>query len=325
MNLEHVEQIAKAVLYEGYMLYPYRPSSVKNQQRFNFGVAYPELYTRSSPDEACSMQSECLVRGDGNALVEARLRFLQLQVQGKAAPTVGERTPGDRWQQAVERDIPFAPSTLDSLCTRPAFQCFQFPSQTTHRDDIELRQEIVEGILEVSAEKVGDFLYKVSFRARNTTPRSTSHRDAALMHSLVSTHMIFGVSGGEFISLLESPDGLQMYVERCKNSGLWPILVGEPGRRDTMLASPIILYDYPQIAPESAGDLFDGTEIDEILSLRIMTLTDEEKNEIRHSDERARLILERTESMPVEQFMKLHGTARSLRPLRPNSPEEDIA
>ena len=49
------------------------------------------------------------------------------------------------------------------------------------------------------------------------------------------------------------------------------MLVGEEGERDTMLSSPIILYDYPQIAPESPGSLFDGTEIDEILSLRILT------------------------------------------------------
>jgi hydrogenase maturation protease len=83
-----------------------------------------------------------------------------------------------------------------------------------------------------------------------------------------------------------------------------------------MLSSPIILYDYPRIAPESAGDLFDGTEIDEILSLRIMTLTDEEKREMSQSDERAREMLERTETMPVEQWMKLHGVLRGLRPLK---------
>jgi hydrogenase maturation protease len=81
-----------------------------------------------------------------------------------------------------------------------------------------------------------------------------------------------------------------------------------------MLSSPIILYDYPQIAPESAGDLFDGTEIDEILTLRIMTLTDAEKREMRGVDERARRILERTETLPAEQLMKLHGAMRTLRP-----------
>jgi len=92
--------------------------------------------------------------------------------------------------------------------------------------------------------------------------------------------------------------------------GTWPVLVGEPGQRDTMLSSPIILYDYPQIAPESPGALFDGTEIDEILSLRILTLTDQEKLEMANGDERARQILERTESMPPEQFLKMHGVLR---------------
>ena len=70
----------------------------------------------------------------------------------------------------------------------------------------------------------------------------------------------------------------------------------------------------PQIAPESAGNLFDGTEIDEILALRILTLTDEEKSEMREGDERAREILERTEALPAEQFAKLHGTLRGLHP-----------
>ena len=108
--------------------------------------------------------------------------------------------------------------------------------------------------------------------------------------------------------------------EGCRNVGAWPVLAGDEGQRDTMLSSPIILYDYPQIAAESAGDLFDGTEIDEILLLRIMTLTDEEKREIRSSDERARQILERTDNMPVEQFMKLHGAIRGLRPLKGSTP-----
>ncbi|MGA7622963.1 MAG: hypothetical protein WCA91_05230, partial [Candidatus Acidiferrales bacterium] len=66
-------------------------------------------------------------------------------------------------------------------------------------------------------------------------------------------------------------------------------------------------------APESPGDLFDGTEIDEILALRILTLTEDEKKEMRDGDERSRQILERTESMPMEHFMKLHGVLRGMR------------
>ena len=118
--------------------------------------------------------------------------------------------------------------------------------------------------------------------------RKDSTRDDALLSSLVSTHTVLGVQDGRFVSLLAPPEPLSDLAASCKNVGTWPVLVGEEGQCDTLLSSPIILYDYPQIAPESAGDLFDGTEIDEILSLRIMTLTDDEKREMSQSDERAR-------------------------------------
>jgi len=141
-------------------------------------------------------------------------------------------------------------------------------------------------------------------------------REQALLRSLASTHTILGIQDGTFVSAVDPPESLRELAAHCQNIGTWPVLLGEEGQRDTMLSSPIILYDYPQIAPESSGDLFDGTEIDEILSLRIMTMTDDEKREMRQSDERARQILERTETLPVEQLMKLHGALRGLRPLK---------
>jgi hypothetical protein len=79
-----------------------------------------------------------------------------------------------------------------------------------------------------------------------------------------------------------------------------------------MLSSPIILEDFPQIAPESPGDLFDGGEIDQLLTLSILSMTDEEKAEMRASDPRAREILERTEALSQEELMALHGTVRQL-------------
>jgi hypothetical protein len=95
--------------------------------------------------------------------------------------------------------------------------------------------------------------------------------------------------------------------------GTWPVLLGDDGQADTMLSSPIVLYDYPKLAAESAGDFFDGTEIDEMLTLRIMTLTDEEKGAMAAVDERASALLARTESLAREQLLRLHGTVRGLR------------
>ena len=177
--------------------------------------------------------------------------------------------------------------------------------------------------VEVSAARQDQGPFTVSVQVRNNTPfivATETTREEALLSSLISTHSVLGVYDGVFVSLLAPPDNLSELASSCKNVGTWPVLVGVEGQNDTLLSSPIILYDYPQIAPESAGDLFDGTEIDEILSLRIMTLTDDEKREMSQSDERARQMLERTETMPVEQLMKLHGVLRGLRSLNEELP-----
>jgi hypothetical protein len=334
MNLASVNQIAKAVLYEGYMLYPYRPSSVKNRQRFNFGVLYPQAYSEAhAGQEAYSMQTECLVCGDGHSVLEVRLRFLHLQTRSTGALFNEHSGTQDSWQEAVEREFVVPTFDLGKLCRQKVTTAFSFPAHVKVEDSPEGRgeevvvtrwQEAINGTIELRTEQVSADAFKIAIQVRNITLLETNgaphiqQRDQILMRSLVSTHLILGMQSGEFISLLDPPADFAELAAQCQNVGAWPVLIGEPGQHDTLLASPIILYDYPQIAPESSGDLFDGTEIDEILSLRIMTLTDEEKREIRHSDARAREILERTETMPPEQFMKLHGALRGLRPLEEN-------
>lgn len=350
MNLEVVEKIAKAVLYEGYMLYPYRPSSVKNQQRWNFGVLCPQSYSAAQKgSEAWATQTECLVEGSSMTGLEVRVRFLQLvdrsvgeltmpvnQVPACEIPEfrlVNRLTVKHRvyqpWQEAVEREVVLPVYNVEALGYRLVPDAFSFPAEKQFeylRDAadrivgvIVRERQSLYGAVEIMSEKVLDGVFKVSVRVRNTTPfevETDSTRDDALLRSLASTHTVLGVQDGRFVSLLAPPEPLVDLVANCKNVGTFPVLVGEEGQRDTLLSSPIILYDYPRIAPESAGDLFDGTEIDEILSLRIMTLTDDEKLEMSQSDDRARMMLERTESMPVEQLMKLHGVLRGLRPLK---------
>lgn len=352
MNLAVVEQIAKAVLYEGYMLYPYRPSSVKNQQRWNFGVLCPQSYSEAQKGtEAWTMQTECLIAGSSMTGLEVRVRFLQLVARtvGKLNSPGSESPPGkapefdlveklavsDRvyqpWQEAIEREVSLPVYNLESLGYRLMPDAFSFPAERQFEYLRESSGEVAGviagvivrersplcGAVEIMSERLRDGLFKVSVRIRNTTPldvRKDTNREEVLLSSMVSTHTVLGVQDGEFVSLLAPPESASDAAASCQNIGTWPVLVGEEGQRDTVLSSPIILYDYPAIAPESAGDLFDGTEIDEILSLRIMTLTDDEKREMSQSDERARAMLERTEAMPAEQFMKLHGVLRGLRP-----------
>ena len=347
MNTKSVDAIANAVLYEGYMLYPYRPSSVKNRQRFNFGVLYPKSYSETQAGaDACNMQTECLVEGAYLSSLEVRVRFLQLVArslrelqtsQGRISfePVSMLDVNGKRlipWQEASECEVIVPACNLESLTTAPLEWEFSFPAKEETeplRDArsqivglIVRKQESVQGTVEISAMHAGDQLFKVQVRVRNLTSLEGDHasRDEALARSLVSAHILLGVLDGQFVSLLEPPENLKDVVATCQNVGAWPVLVGNAGDRDTMLSSPIILYDYPRIAPESPGDLFDGTEIDEILALRILTMTDDEKREMRNTDDRARKMLERTESLPMEHLLKLHGTLRELRSLKEEMP-----
>jgi hypothetical protein len=352
MNTKHIDAIASAVLYEGYMLYPYRPSSVKNRQRFNFGVLYPKPYSEAqSGSDAWSMQTECLVQGTSQSAIEVWVRFLKLV--DRSVRKLTERDPNANgtpiykpvpalevdgkvfapWQEAIERKVAVAVCNLDGLTTTPVEWKFAFPAheelELLHNANgqvvgmIARKQESVEGTVEISAVCAAEGVFKIQVCVKNLTALDDAgqiNRDPALMRSLVSAHILLGVENGQFVSLLEPPENLRDLAASCQNVGAWPVLVGAEGERDTMLASPIILYDYPQIAPESPGDLFDGTEIDEILALRILTMTDVEKSEMRNTDDRARKILERTESLPMEHLMKLHGTLRELRPFKGEMP-----
>jgi len=297
MNTKLIEDIAAAVLYEGYILYPYRATAIKNKQRWTFGVLYPRAYAeqQSGPD-AHSMHNEFLVRAGAEAAITVRVRFLHL---------IARTVEGQPWQGAMEQEASLSPFRLSDLENSPISQEFDFPAA-------ENRQAITIAVKVAAQHLVGD-VFKIRVSISNAAAFSSLIREEALMASTVSTHAILGMEDGKFVSLLDPPDELRDLPAECKNVGAWPVLVGEPGSRDAMLASPIILYDYPQIAPESPGALFDGTEIDEILTLRIMTLTDDEKRAMGLADERAREILERTESMPVEQFMKMHGVLRGFK------------
>jgi hypothetical protein len=349
MNQKLIDTVVQAVLYEGYILYPYRASAKKNRQRFTFGRVYPEAYNLAqSGAEPSLMQTQCLVEAPPSATVEVTVRFLQpmtRDIGALAAPLPKLPAPDNpdffhvvpqleiegqlyqSWQEAVERTIRVPTLTL-SASGDPEGQKIPFSliaSRTIepildHRQHIAgvivRRQEAVEGAVELTAEPVGEAAFRITVRIVNRSPVPVAFLDDTneiVMRTFASTHTILHAKGGEFISLIDPPAAYTQAAAACRNIGTWPILVGDEAKkeRDAMVSSPIILYDYPKIAPESAGDLFDSGEIDEILTLRIMTMTDEEKREMRGVDEQARRILERTENLPEEQLLKMHGVMRS--------------
>ena len=330
MNRELALKIADAVLYEGYMLYPYRPSAIKNRQRWSFGTIYPPAYEevarRTEPDR---MRSECLVSANTSAKIHVHLRFLHLLAR-EVFSSSGQSIPSllangniiETWEEGVPRSVELDFPLTDRSLRHP-FYFGVFSESETLRDTeghdlgrLRRSQQEVRGSVLSSVEPFRDGLWKLTLEVINETvlDGDPADRNRALLYSLLSAHSILSIQGGTFLSLLDPPDELREVATTCSNKGNFPVLLGEPGSTDMLLCSPILLSDYPQIAPESAGDFFDATEMDEMLTLRVMTLTDAEKKEMSLADDRVRALLQRTEETARDQLMRTHGVIRNLRP-----------
>ncbi|MEU0164853.1 hypothetical protein ABZ214_05260 [Streptomyces iakyrus] len=349
---EQLGAVADAVLYEGYLLYPYRRSSAKNRVRWQFGVLFPRDWVEadgpvtpgvSGSADSWYQQTECLlrVRQPGSARVRVRVRYLQMQ--RKQVQEAGHRPV-----ESLRTDDGTVHLTFDEALPRecevelPLDELLRgghtFAVGAAADEDVETlpegagrvvrTREEVRAETTVTAERLADDLCRIRVRTTNTAPAPAPRttRDEALRRALIATHTLLGGDGAEFVSLIDPPAGLEAPVRACRNEFTFPVLGGESGDTGTVLLSaPIILPDHPQVAPESPGDLHDAAEIDEILTLRTMLLTDEEKREARATDPRAAAILDRVDTMPQEVFERLHGAVRSLTPATPAAPADRLS
>jgi hypothetical protein len=331
-SFELARKVADAVLYEGYLLYPYRASAAKNQARWQFGVLMPRRWSEEGPDEPWATQTECLVEPEETTTVRVLVRFLH--VQAKTVETVdveagtfreADALPVDGselvpWDEAAEHEVTVE-APLAELVTpfeRPGGRRVEPVHTAAGRlvGRTVRRRWPVLGSVKLSARRLeGPYgLVRLRLVVENASAwhDPDADRAVALRRSLVAAHSLIGIDQGVFLSLLDPPEWAKPAAEACQNLHTWPVLIGDEGRRDAMLSSPIILYDHPTIAPESPGDLFDATEIDEILTLRTMALTEDEKREARATDERAAAIIDRVDNMPPELLERLHGAVRYL-------------
>ncbi len=300
---DNARQVADAVLYEGYVLYPYRASSRKNQTRWQFGVLMPAAYVASDPSERSACQTEIVFEAKSDSVLEVQLRFLH----------VAHRSGGDQpeWDETVERQVEFS-VPVTQLRYGGLERPFEFSGATTRENGVSRQTSPVSGAIHVAiTELPGPFgALRLTARVENRTLAQPESRDAALRHALVAAHTMYCLDGGHFVSMTDPPEWVKPQVAACENVGTWPVLAGSPS---VVLSSPIILGDNPEIAPESPGDLYDATEIDEILTLRTMVLTDGEKAEARATDPRAAAVIDQVDGLPPEQLDRLHGALRYLR------------
>jgi hypothetical protein len=340
-RFETARAVADAVLYEGYVLYPYRASSRKNQVRFQWGVLTPRLFSEAEGSERWSMRTECLVDPGAAPRLSVRIRCLQAQHRSIEGPVEGggfapleyleiDGTLHVDWDEAVERVIDLAPRSLRATGgpggaddSEPFTMAGGTETEPIRSADGSVvgrfvrQRQPVQGVVRVGCRRPDAALpyLLVTVAVENTTTWSGggTHRDDAMGQSLIAVHTMLAVDDGTFVSLLDPPDAAASVVGACHSDGAYPVLIGGD---DVVLASPIILYDHPEVAQQSPGDLYDSLEIDEILALRVMTLTDQEKSEARGTDPRAAAIIDRCDDMTAETLSQLHG---QMRPVEPSS------
>lgn len=335
--LERAREVADAVLYEGYLLYPYRASSSKNRLRWQFGVLMPPTMAAAGSGEHADSCTECLLEPGQDALLHVMLRFLQVRRRTVEAADDGGYRPvnslrvGERdvaaWDETAERQVearlPVA-DLLSGACTVPFAIDGTADQETVEGGRVIRRCWPLRGELVASAHRLDGPYGGVRLRVevRNTSDWSVESpdRESALRRALIGAHTLLVIDSGSFMSLLDPPEWAAPAARACVNERSWPVLVGQPGTAEAMLSAPIILYDYPTVAPESPTPLYDGTEIDEILTLRTMALTDDEKRQARATDDRAAELLDSVDGLPPELLDRLHGTVRYLRDVTASAP-----
>jgi hydrogenase maturation protease len=312
--LDAARAVADAVLYEGYLLYPYRAGAAKNRSRWQFGVLGPPGAAPAAFAEPPDMSAQCLLTATGTSRITLRLRFLQLQARsvqrrnpdGTHVPadslTVGDSTVLT-WDEAVDHEITFPGLLLRDARTLTVAVPGGEDVESHPAGRIVRRRWPLRARVTLSAEADGP-LTRLTVRVSNEHPDPVAGKEAAVRHSLIAAHLLLEAHDAGFVSVREPIPA----AGRCRQHRCWPVLAGPAGESGLLLAAPIILYDHPRLAEQSPGALFDACEIDELLTLRVRTMTDAEKAEARATDPHAAAIIDRCDNLSESGLLRLHGT-----------------
>ncbi len=295
---EGLAKLVDSLLYEGYALYPYTPGSPKNATPTPFGIVYPPAYAEASTVTFDHLRLDCVLAAPPEAELRATVRFLQV---------AGERHEGS------ERTLELGPARLSDLLAGDGVPAeFSFEGA-----------EGVQGRAKLRADPAPDpGLARIRVCVHNTTAlpdaAAAMDRGAALRWSLLSTHVVVESSAGRFVSPLEAGGPAGEAVAACESVNTFPVLAGDDDR--SVLGAAIVLPDHPKMAPESLGNLFDNTEIEEALLLHVHTLSDSEREEIGQGDPAVREMVERAAATTPQEIMGLHGRLEAPDPGPPPEP-----
>lgn len=298
-----LNNLIHTLLYEGYSLYPYRNSALKNKMPIPFGVVYPESYCRQNEHVHCIMQTECIVSGNKDLSINIHIRFLQIN---------NDSNPENAWR-AIERNVSPGNLLIENLLQNELIFSFSFdtekPTEAEAATFCGISGKLVIKASQFEGKSHG---FKISVAVINDTSIQQFYSgpgNEMMKYAFVSTHTILETEGGEFISSQDPPEEWREEMDQCKNLNTWPYLINK--ENTIMLSSSIILYDYPEIHPESIGDLFDGTEMEEALLLHVDVLSEDEKRDLLNGDDKLRMMMEKVEKITPEEIINLHDKMKN--------------
>jgi hypothetical protein len=347
MDFRAARGIADAVFYEGYLLYPYTATSSKNKLRWQFGVVVPKAAEAAGTGEHAHQQTEVLFECGANAQIELLFRFLQVQARtveartGDAFTPVVSLTVGGTahlaFDESIEREVA---ATYRPVAGAPASVPFAFGGARNVEDLRDADGAVVgrvvrerwpvTGRLSLEATLIANVrpplaaaasadrtVWRLRVRAENASDVvAASERGVVVRTAFVSAHTLLAITDGAFWSPIDAPEPALAARASAVNEHTWPVLVGNPHadeqRAPMLLSSPIVLADFPQIAAQTNADAFDGTEIDELLNLSVLSLSDAERAEARATDPRARAIIERAEAFDAADLARTHAECETV-------------
>ena len=341
LNAESIlENLTRTLLYEGYALYPYHRSAIKNQKPVPFGGVFPGDYNAYNEHAHSTMQTQCMVKGREDLLINIDVRFLHLKkielfehviqkenTYDDFVPvynlSINENLYQSGWQ-TIERRLSTGHLTISGLMKKKVI-LIEFDSIYDSKNLIDQNGEVtakqissasaIKGAVVIEAAPLENMqdAFRITVNIANTTPVENAEavsRDEVISQSFLSTHTILKTTDAEFISHQNPGEKWKASIAACQNINTWPILIDESN--STLLSSPIILYDYPQINPQSQGDLFDSTEIEEALLLHVNLLSDEEKKRIGQSDEKLQAMLQKVSEITPEELINFHSGLKNI-------------
>jgi len=311
-----IESVLRTLLFEGYVLFPYRATAMKNRLRTSFGELVP-----SGGFGRTVAHAELPLEGGEHTRVWVRVAFLQSIARRvkDAAGVLVDALEHDgelhqTWEEAREQSFVLGPIRIGEVRDQvvgaaPLDERIDLATDGTHCGCIERSARAVRCRVRL-AWREGSTAETRVLRCEISNASATEGDDRGpILHA---AHVSLRVEAGAFVSVIDPPPALRPLADACDSDGLWPFLAGAVGDRSLAVCSPIIVYDHPDLAPESPGETFDATENDELLTLAVLAMTDEEKRAMASTDPRARELLRRSEALG-DKLGALHGAVRSLR------------